>query len=154
MGARYGSAAAVVVLVMVLGGCGKAAAASTGGSSSGGSDAGARAVAASPVRTPTLCAEFPPSTPMPGDVEGWWSSTPADAHGNVLTDPADWPAQVREHPRTVVMDVSTGRIVSSWDRRTCGPIPDFRPPSGLTGSQLVVLDADSGAVLVSIPVQR
>lgn len=139
MDARCRSAAAVAA-VMVLGGCGAAAAASTGGSSAA---AGAR-----PVASPTLCAEFPPQTPRPGDLEGWWSSTPADAQGNVLTDPADWPAQPREHPRVAVEDVATGRVVSTWDRRTCGPIPDFRPPSGLSGSGVAVLDADTGEVLV------
>ncbi|BDO43572.1 hypothetical protein CELD12_30620 [Cellulomonas sp. NTE-D12] len=145
MGTRYGSAAAVAT-VLLLGGCGVAGAAARPES--------APVSPPSPTPTPTLCAEFPPQPPLPGDVEGWWSSTPADADGNVLTDPADWPAQLREHPRTALVDAATGRVVSSWDRRTCGQIPDFRPPSGLSGNQLVVLDADSGAVLESMPVQR
>lgn len=138
MGTRYGSAVATVLL---LGGCGVAGAAA--GPVNG--------PVSAPTPTPTLCAEFPPQPPTPGDPEGWWSSTPADANGNVLTDPAQWPAQLRDHPRTVVLDPATGRVISSWDRRTCGPIPDFPAPSGLSGTGIVVLDADSGAVLERFP---
>ena len=48
------------------------------------------------------------------------------------------------------MDAATGRVVSTWDRVVCGPIPDFTTPSQLTGSQVVVLDADTGDVLETL----
>ena len=127
-------AATAMVAVAVLGGCGPAGASTAGRSSP----------------TPTLCAEFPPTPPNPGDLEGWWNGTPADASGKVLTNPADWPAQLRAHPRTVLVDPATGRVISTWDRRACGPIPDFVPPSGLSGNQVLLLDADSGAVLETL----
>ena len=133
MGARRSAAA--VGLVLVLGGCGTAGAVSAAGPSG------------VPSAAPTLCAEFPPRPPVEGDLEGWWNGTPADAGGNVLTDPASWPALVREHPRTALIDAASGRVISTWDRRVCGPIPGFIAPQGLTGDVPVLVDADTGAVL-------
>lgn len=104
MGTRYGSAAGVTT-VLLLGGCGIA------GAAAGPVSGPVSAPSPTPTPTPTLCAEFPPQHPTPGDPEGWWSSNPADANGNVLTDPAQWPAQLRDHPRTVVLDPATGRVV-------------------------------------------
>lgn len=132
------SVAVAIVITLTLGGCAAA----------GAVEAPRLSAAVSESASPTPCAEFPAGSAPPGpDFEGWWSSSPADADGNILTDPADWPAQMREHPRTALVDAATGRVVSTWDRLACGPIPDFTAPSQLTGSQIVVLDADTGEVL-------
>ena len=148
MGARRSAAAAG--LMLVLGGCGTAGAVNAAGPSGVPSAAGAVSAAGPsgvPSAAPTLCAEFPPRPPIEGDLEGWWNGTPADAGGKVLTDPASWPALVREHPRTALIDAASGRVISTWDRQVCGPIPGFIAPQGLTGDVLVLVDADTGTVL-------
>jgi hypothetical protein len=138
---RQASAVAAMAIALTLSGCAVAGAADTAGQST---PVGVSAA-------PTPCAEFPAGiSPEGPDFEGWWSSAPADADGTVLTDPADWPAQMREHPRTALVDAATGRVVSTWDRLACGPIHDFTTPSQLTGSQIVVLDADTGDILETL----
>lgn len=145
MRSRQVSAAAAIVITLALGGCAAA----------GAVEVPRQSAAASESAAPTPCAEFPAGTSPKGpDFEGWWSSSPADANGNILTDPADWPAQMREHPRTALVDAATGRVVSTWDRLACGPIHDFTAPSQLTGSQIVVLDADTGDVLETLAPRR
>ncbi|WP_282947766.1 hypothetical protein [Cellulomonas endometrii] len=78
-----------------------------------------------------LCAEFPMHMPTSGhgDLEGWWSSTPVDLEdGSVIEDPADWPEpKMAQHPRTAVIDVESGEVLSTWDRTTCTDDPDFVP---------------------------
>jgi hypothetical protein len=76
-----------------------------------------------------LCAEFPATPPTGrGDLEGWWSSTPANPDGSVIEDPADWPEpKMARHPRTAVIDVESGEVLSTWDRTTCTDDPDFVP---------------------------
>lgn len=99
-----------------------------------------------------LCAEFPPVGPLPGDVEGWWSSSPADAEANILTDPADWPDEPREHPRVALVAVDTGEVISTWDRVVCGPDPHFVPevrPDWPAG-RVVAVDMDSGEMLQDV----
>jgi hypothetical protein len=112
---------------------------------------------ATPSREPTyaLCAEFPATGPLPGDGEGWWNGAPARSDGSVVRDPAEWPPQVREHPRVATVEVDTARVVSLYDRTTCrqdptgyvppAPGPDW-PPGGV-----VVLDADTGEPLAARP---
>jgi hypothetical protein len=98
---------------------------------------------------PAPCAEFPPVGPLPGDLEGWWNGTPADADGNVVTDPELWPAEPREHPRVALVDTDTGAPVSTWDRVACGPDPDYAPvpqvdwPAG----SVAIVDMDTGETL-------
>lgn len=97
-----------------------------------------------------LCAEFPVSVSPEGpDYEGWWSSTPAREDGSVLEDPSQWPAQIREHPRTPVVDLRDGTVISTWDRVTCSSIPGYTIPDSLVGDTVVVVDADTGEVVES-----
>lgn len=99
---------------------------------------------------PEMCAEFPAGTGGTGpSYEGWWSSSPAGPDGSILTDPADWPPMMREHPRTVLVDTRTGKVIESFDRYTCSSIADFAVPAGLTvpPDAVVVLDADTGEIL-------
>ena len=99
---------------------------------------------------PEMCAEFPPGTAGTGpSYEGWWSSTPAAPDGSALTDPADWPPIMREHPRTVQIDTRTGKVIESFDRYTCTSIADYEVPAGLElpPDAVVVLDADTGEIL-------
>lgn len=106
---------------------------------------------------PVPCAEFPVQQgDGTGDYEGWWNGSPADAEANVLTDPADWPAIVRDHPRTIVVDTSTGQVVSAWDRLACDTFTPVAPPADPTwpADSIVVLDADTGAVVDSFPQRR
>ncbi|HEY0186692.1 MAG TPA: hypothetical protein VGC67_04320 [Cellulomonas sp.] len=104
--------------------------------------------------TYALCAEFPAvAATGHGDLEGWWSSSPADADGSIIEDPDDWPdPRLREHPRVAVVDVASGAVISTWDRTTCGDDPDYVavrtdewPTAEEAGS--VVLDMDTGEVL-------
>lgn len=103
-----------------------------------------------------LCAEFPATTTGPRDLEGWWSSTPANPDGSVIHDPADWvEPRMREHPRVAVLDVATAAVISTWDRRTCAADPAYVPtrtdawPSPDDANRVVV-DMDSGEVLGSV----
>jgi hypothetical protein len=100
---------------------------------------------------PEMCAEFPPGTSGTGpSYEGWWSSSPATEGGDgILTDPADWPPIMREHPRTVQIDTRTGKVIESFDRYTCSSIADYEVPAGLElpPDAVVVLDADTGQIL-------
>lgn len=98
-----------------------------------------------------LCAEFPPQMgDHPGDGEGWWNATPADSSGNVIDDPSKWPdPRMRAHPRVALVDTDSARVISTYDRISCGPIPDFHPvadPSWPPHS-VVVVDADTGKVI-------
>ena len=107
--------------------------------------------AASPTPSPSLCAEFPLENGNGDgpDFEGWWSSSPADTEGNIVTDPARWPGLMREHPRTALVDPATGEIVSTWDRVTCTSIPGYTvtPDPSWPDAEVVVLDADTGLLL-------
>lgn len=103
-----------------------------------------------------LCAEFPPVEPSGhGDLEGWWSSTPANPDGSVIEDPADWPEpKMVEHPRTAVIDVESGEVLSTWDRTTCTddpgyvPVPNEQWPAVTDDRrEFVVVDMDSGEVV-------
>ena len=107
-----------------------------------------------------MCAVFPaPASPLPGDIEGFWNATPADANGNVLTDPAQWPALLREHPRVALVDTATGSVISTWDRIACGPDPDFVPaplgsgpggptaPASWPAGSVAVVDMDTGEMI-------
>lgn len=105
---------------------------------------------------PTLCAEFPAVGPLPGDVEGWWSSSPADADAAILTDPADWPDEMREHPRVALIAVDSAAVISTWDRVVCGPDPDYVPEIGTDwpAGHLVAVDMDSGDLLQDLGPER
>lgn len=105
---------------------------------------------------PTLCAEFPAVGTLPGDVEGWWSSSPADENANVLTDPADWPDEMREHPRVALVAVDSATVISTWDRVACGPDPDYVPEiaTDWPAGHLVAVDMDSGELLQDLGPER
>lgn len=105
---------------------------------------------------PTLCAEFPAVGSLPGDVEGWWSSSPADENANVLTDPADWPDEMREHPRVALVAVDAATVISTWDRVACGPDRDYVPEiaADWPAGHLVAVDMDSGELLQDLGPER
>lgn len=103
-----------------------------------------------------LCAEFPQMKATgKGDLEGWWSSTPANPDGSVIENPADWPEpKMAQHPRTAVIDVESGEVLSTWDRTTCTDDPDFVPvPNELWPAvtddmrEFVVVDMDTNEVV-------
>ena len=58
---------------------------------------------------------------------------------------------MREHLRTALVVTDTGEVLSTWDRLTCGPIPDYTPPphSAWPTGSVVVLDATTGEVVES-----
>jgi len=109
------------------------------------------ASAADPVSDlPEMCAEFPPGSGGTGpSYEGWWSSTPAAPDGSALTDPADWPPIMREHPQTALVDTRTRKVLESFDRYTCGPAADYVVPADLAlpPDAVVVLDVVTGEIL-------
>ncbi|GAA3817529.1 hypothetical protein CSO01_30250 [Cellulomonas soli] len=149
---RTGVRVAIVVGLgvggLVLGGCARESV----GSPTAPTAASAVTQTVAPAPSPSLCAEFHVTDSAPGDVEGWWSSSPADADGNVLTDPARWPEQLREHPRVALVDTDTGAVISSWDRATCGPDDTYAPvPSAdwPTGS-IAVVDMDTGETIATM----
>lgn len=87
-----------------------------------------------------------------GGIEGWWNSTPSDIEGNEL--PVDqWPQEILDHPATVQLDTRDGRVLESFDRRTCGEITNYVSPplAELPANAIVVLDAESGEVLGQLP---
>lgn len=144
---RWGRSGAAVVLVL--------ATVTACGSTVAGDTAVPVGPTTGPVAEPTeplaLCAELPPAGALPGDLEGWWNGAPADADGTVLHDPADWPAEPRDHPRVATVDVDSGTVISLYDRTTCtsdstGYVPPEPGPEWSAGST-VVLDADTGEVL-------
>ena len=121
-----------------------------------------------PVPTPTpteqsteaasydLCAEFPPvASSGHDDLEGWWSATPANPDGSIIEDPAAWPdRRMVRHPRTAVVDVESGEVLSTWDRTTCTddpafvPVPDDQWPAVTDDArELVVVDMDTNEVV-------
>ena len=104
-----------------------------------------------PEATFAMCAEFPPQPPSGPSYEGWWSSSPA-AEGGILTDPADWPPIMREHPQTALVDTRTGKVLESFDRYACGPMAGYVVPAGieLPPDAVVVLDAMTGEILEAI----
>jgi hypothetical protein len=119
---------------------------------------GAALTAGSEAPSYGLCAEFPPVPPTGrGDLEGWWSSTPANPDGSVIEDPADWPEpKMVAHPRTAVVDVESGEVLSTWDRTTCSGDPSFVPvpndqwPAITRDSrEFVVVDMDSHEVVAT-----
>ena len=103
----------------------------------------------SPDDRPTMCAEFPAAPPSGPEYEGWWSSSPADADGGILTDPADWPPIMREHPQTTIIDTRTGKVLETFDRYACGPIVGYLVPAELElpPDAVVVVDAITGEIL-------
>lgn len=141
----------VLVGVAVVGGCGSApddgAVHATTTATLTAAGAGDDATAAVPVRQP--CAEFPAVRGSGPDIEGWWSSSPAWQDGSIQRDPADWPAVVRDHLRTVLVVTDTREVLSSWDRVVCGPVEGFTVPDGADwpAGSVVVLDADTGEVV-------
>ncbi|WP_448058497.1 hypothetical protein [Cellulomonas hominis] len=61
-----------------------------------------------------------------------------------------WPAELRDHPRVAVVDTTTGKVSSTWDRTTCGDIPGYAPPvdhAPWPDTRYVVLDATTGEFL-------
>lgn len=105
---------------------------------------------AAPPDEPSMCAEFPTQPPGGGpSYEGWWSSSPADLDGAILTDPVDWPPIVREHPQTVLIDTRTGKVIESFDRYACAPVAGYEVPPDLAlpPDAVVVVDALTGEVL-------
>ena len=98
-----------------------------------------------------LCAEFPPQMgDRPGDGEGWWNATPADSSGNIIYDPSQWPdPRMRQYPRVALVDTDSARVISTYDRISCGPISNYRPvvdPKWPPHS-IVVVDVDTGKVI-------
>lgn len=113
---------------------------------------GDAAVGPSPTPTYPMCAELTgvtvddPREPA----GGWWSDAPADAEANVIQDPTDWPdPRLREHPRTALVEASTGEVIATYDRVACGPIPDLvlTDDSTWPASGVVVVDAGTGELL-------
>lgn len=105
---------------------------------------------------PVPCAEFPLAVTGTADYEGWWNGSPADSDASILRDPADWPSIVREHPRTVLIDTTTGEVVSAWDRIACAqvtPAPP-EPDPAWPAASIVILDADTGSLVDSFPKRR
>jgi hypothetical protein len=99
---------------------------------------------------PTACAEFPAvGGPSGGDVEGWWSSSPADAQGNILRDPTLWPPEPREHPRVALVDTDTAAVLSTWDRIACGPDPGFvaTAQAGWPAHAVALVDMGTGETI-------
>ena len=98
---------------------------------------------------PTMCAEFPAMSSSGPSYEGWWSSSPARDDGSILTDPADWPPIMREHPQTAMIDTRTGKVLVTYDRYSCGPVADYVVPAGLSlpPDAVVVVDAITGEIL-------
>lgn len=102
-----------------------------------------------------LCAEFPdePSSDdpdLPADLEGFFNATPADAEGNVLTDPAQWAdPRMIEHPRVALIDTDTGRVISTWDRVACSRNVDYEPlvDPDWPPSSTAIVDMDTGALV-------
>lgn len=109
-----------------------------------------------PQPSPTLCAQFPGGSTSPGDLEGFFNATPADEHGRVLTDPSRWDTRLREHPRVALVEVDTGRVVSTYDRVSCtvddpAYVPPPADPAWPSGGTAVV-DMDTGATIdVHVP---
>lgn len=103
----------------------------------------------SPDTEPAMCAEFPATDSGGPEYEGWWSASPADADGNILIDPADWPPIMREHPQTAMIDTRTGKVLVTYDRYSCGPVADYTVPAGLElpPDAVVVVDAITGDIL-------
>ena len=99
------------------------------------------------LRTP--CAEFPATPSTPGDADGWWNASPADADANVLWDAGLWPSEPREHPRVALVDTDTGAVISTWDRIACGPDPTFVPTRkpDWPAHSVAVVDMDSGETI-------
>lgn len=103
----------------------------------------------SPDATPTMCAEFPVLGSNGPSYEGWWSSSPAAEDGSLVTDPADWPPIMREHPQTAEIDTRTGKVLESFDRYSCGPVAGYVVPAGLElpADAVTVVDAITGEIL-------
>ncbi|MFI2105094.1 hypothetical protein ACH436_17505 [Isoptericola sp. NPDC019693] len=113
---------------------------------------------------PDLCATLPSSvagTNEPGEpdggYEGWFNGTPSDAEGKVLTDPADWPDEMREHPRVALVNTWSNTVVASYDRVRCGEVEGWEVPQDTSGwpeGSLVVVDVSTGEVVEHFPVGR
>jgi hypothetical protein len=81
--------------------------------------------------------------------EGWWSSSPAWPGGEDMTDPADWPPIVREHPQTAQIDTRTRTVLETVDRYACGPLVGYEVPADLElpPDAFVVVDVVTGEIL-------
>ena len=81
--------------------------------------------------------------------EGWWSASPAWPGGEDITDPADWPPIVREHPQTAQIDTRTRTVLETVDRYACGPLVDYEVPADLElpPDATVIVDAVTGEIL-------
>jgi hypothetical protein len=82
--------------------------------------------------------------------EGWWSSSPAWPGGEDMTDPADWPPIVREHPQTAQIDTRTRTVLETVDRYACGgPLVGYEVPADLElpPDATVIVDAVTGEIL-------
>lgn len=81
--------------------------------------------------------------------EGWWSASPAWPGGEDITDPADWPPIVREHPQTAQIDTRTRTVLETVDRYACGPLVGYEIPADLElpPDATVIVDAVTGEIL-------
>lgn len=143
-------------VVVALTGCGSTTP-GTASTPAGTATAATSASPSSPAPSATayaFCAEFPPLGPndmLP--VEGWWNGSPADADGDVVQDPADWPEPVRSHPRVALVDTDTGEVLETWDRASCDNDTPFTyvPDEELPPGSVAVVDMDSGVVVDDFP---
>ncbi|GAB6940269.1 hypothetical protein JCM11754A_37960 [Isoptericola variabilis] len=112
-----------------------------------------------------LCAVLPSSLAGTDDVpgqpdggyEGWFNSTPADADGKPLRDPADWPEQMREHPRVALVNTWSDTVVASYDRVRCGEVEGWQLPDDTSDwprESVVVVDVSTGEVVEHFAVGR
>lgn len=110
---------------------------------------------ATPTPAATLCATLPSGSD--GTYEGWFNSTPADAEGRIITDPQEWPDEIREHPSVVLVNTWTNQVVASYDRVDCGPVEGWQLPldtSTWPSESVVVVDASTNEVVEHLAVGR
>lgn len=102
-----------------------------------------------------LCATLPAG--IAGPYEGWFNSTPALPDGSVATDAEDFPDDIREHPRVVLVNTWSGEVVASYDRVRCGRVDGWEVPdeaSSWPEHSIVVVDATTGDVVEHFRVDR
>ncbi|RMI12542.1 hypothetical protein [Cellulomonas triticagri] len=83
-------------------------------------------------------------------MEGWFNATPADAEGNVLSDPVDWrDPRMLEHPRVALVDAATVEVISTYDRIACSSDVSYVPTPGSSWPEVgtVIVDMDTGEVV-------
>ncbi|MEL7976081.1 hypothetical protein AAG589_09490 [Isoptericola sp. F-RaC21] len=112
-----------------------------------------------------LCAVLPSSLAGTNDAsgqpdggyEGWFNSTPTDADGKALRDPAEWPDEMREHPRVALVNTWTDTVVASYDRVRCGEVDGWQVPEDTSDwppKSVVVVDVSTGEVVEHFAVGR